>query len=127
MIVCDVCKKIPKGGKNEPFLYEITGSKMEETKVGKKGAAAGREIVKIPMHLCDGCITVVNRNLGRLVSSMQENEPTEFEHDPSKPVGITEREFAHTAEQAQANVANRVRGEDDPSLMANRDFVSPVK
>jgi hypothetical protein len=78
------------------------------------------------MHLCDGCITVVNRNLGRLVSSMQENEPAEFEHDPSKPVGITEREFARTAEQAKRTSPTVFAG-NDPSLMANRDFVSPVK
>jgi hypothetical protein len=111
MIVCDRCKKIPSKGKNEPFLYELTGSKMEETKTGKGRPAAGREIVKIPMHLCDGCITAFNRGLGAFIVSVRDNEPAEFENDLSQPVGITERDF----------------GTNDPTLMANEGFVSHTK
>jgi hypothetical protein len=107
MIVCDRCKKLPKGGKNEPFLYEITGSKMEETKVGKKGTAASREIVKIVMHLCDACITVFNRDLGSFIVSVRDNEPAEFDNDPSRPVGLTERDFGERVQANAEKLANR--------------------
>lgn len=103
MIVCDRCKRLPKSGKHEPLLYEITGSKMEETKIGKKGTAASREIVKIVMHLCDSCITTFNRDLDSFIVSVRDNEPAEFDNDPAKPVGLTERDFGHNAEK----LANR--------------------
>jgi hypothetical protein len=124
MIVCDRCKKIPsKAGKNEPFLYELTGTKVEETRVGKKGAAAGREIVKITMHLCEGCITSFNRDLGYFISGIRENETVEIDNNPARPVGMTERDFGHD----EHNAENRTRGEDDPTLMANEQFVSRTK
>lgn len=93
MIICDRCKKVPKGTKNQPFLYELTGTKMEETKTGKRGTATGREIVKIPMHLCDPCITEFNKSLGHFIGGVRDNEPVEFDNDPTQPVGITERGF----------------------------------
>lgn len=74
MIICDRCKKIPRGGKSEPFLYEIVGTKMEETKTGKRGTASGREIVKIAMHLCDHCISMFNRDLGFFCHSIRNDE-----------------------------------------------------
>jgi hypothetical protein len=132
MIICDRCKKVPAKGKHEPFLYELVGSKMEETKVGKRGAAVGREIVKIPMHLCDTCITAFNRELGAFIVGIRDNEPVEFENDTSRPVGLTERDFGRGVEGVGVDPKavermNRDRGTDDPNLLANKDFVSPVK
>jgi len=67
MIVCDVCKNI----KSKPvFDVNLTVVKAEE----HKGKLRDREIVKIPFHLCDKCISNFNSRLGMFVRSVRDED-----------------------------------------------------
>lgn len=99
LIVCDLCKRIPMQGKHEPFLYEIVTLKAEDTKTGRKGVAAGREIIRIQLHLCDACISTLNADLGRFIQSKKDTPPM-VTRQPVEPREIVE------------NIAGRAFGSD---------------
>lgn len=59
MIVCDECKDVSK----KAFEVAIIVEKQDESKQRKPKP---REVVRIPVALCEGCITTVCKSLGKM-------------------------------------------------------------
>lgn len=58
MIVCDRCRMLDKGS-SECFV-------VIEKKETKSGKPRTRRIVKVPIVLCEECLTIVCKHIGRL-------------------------------------------------------------
>jgi hypothetical protein len=63
MRICDRCKNL----KAKCFEVHNRVSKVEE----KKGRSSEREIVDIPLDLCDPCLTEWNKEVGYLITRIR--------------------------------------------------------
>ena len=66
MIVCDRCKDVSKAASE----VGVTVFKTEKTRKGLRN----RKMINIPFALCEQCINILNRDIGRLKTAYLNGE-----------------------------------------------------
>ncbi len=74
MLVCDCCHSTDQK-KRKAFEISLTTIKDEE----KSKKIVPREMLRIPMHLCDKCIDHFHSRLGVMIATMRNSPPCEVE------------------------------------------------
>lgn len=127
MNVCDHCKRLPIGKNRHdaaPIEYSIIGVKTQDpTKSGGKSRATEKEVVRIPLSLCDPCITIFNRKLGYFIHGIRE----EVMSDPDPALkgtqgAVSERFSGRFIETGEPNLSGMPRSQ---STMAHMEGTRP--